>query len=56
MSKRITLTDDDIELLAKLLGDADCGTGFKWLATRQRVDSILAKLKPIEAIKPKGCK
>jgi len=54
VSKRITLTDNDIVLLVKLLKDADYGIGFKRVATQQRVDSILAKLEPPTAIKLRG--
>jgi hypothetical protein len=41
---RVALTKEDIELLVKLLNDADCGNGFKFVASKQRVLSILKKL------------
>lgn len=44
MSKRVTLSDADIELLLKALADANDGIGFSHLATRQRRNYLIAKL------------
>ncbi len=44
MGKRITLTEDDIILLVMLLKNADCGHGFKFVASKQRVSTLLRKL------------